>query len=66
LTLRVVRDADSAGLCDPFKPCRNVNAVAKNVIVVEDDVTDVNTDAKFNPEIQRNPCVLTGYASLAS
>jgi hypothetical protein len=62
--LCVVRDADAAGLCDPFKPCRNVNAVAEDVVIVEDDVTDVNANAEFDPDIPRHTRVLTGHAAL--
>jgi hypothetical protein len=64
LALRIVRDADAAGLCDPFKPCRNINAVAKDVIVIEDDVTDVNTNAEFDPLQLRHRGILLSHTTL--
>ena len=38
---------------DAFKARRNVDAVAENIVVVDDDVADVNADAKFDPGILR-------------
>jgi hypothetical protein len=51
LALCVIRNADPAWLCDALKAGRNVNAVAIDVIVVEDDVADVNADAKLDPSL---------------
>jgi hypothetical protein len=36
----------------------------KMSFVVEDDVTDVNADAEFDPKIQRHMRVLAGHAAL--
>jgi hypothetical protein len=36
------RDANAARLCDALKPRRNIHAVAKNVMRLDDDVADVN------------------------
>ena len=39
LALRVVGDANAARLRDPLKARGNVDAVAEDVIVIDDDVT---------------------------
>jgi hypothetical protein len=62
--LCIVRNANAAGLCDPFKTRRNVNAVAEDVIVVEDDVADVNANPELNPNTRRHARVLIGYTLL--
>jgi hypothetical protein len=40
-------DTDSARLGDAFKPGRDVHAIAVNVAALDDDVTEVDADAKF-------------------
>src|SRR6202040_1241939 len=51
LTLRVIRDADAAGLRDPLQPRGNVDTVAKDIVLVDDDVADMNTDAELDSEV---------------
>jgi len=41
----------AAGLRDPFEARGDVDAITKNIIVVDHDITDVNADAKFDPGI---------------
>ena len=48
LPVGVVGDADAAGLSDSFKPRGNVDAVAENVVVIDDDVADMDADAEFD------------------
>ena len=47
--MRVIGDADAAGLRNSFKPRRDVDAVAKDIVVVDDDVADMDADPKFDP-----------------
>ncbi len=56
--------ADAAGFRDPLKPCGDVHAIAKDIVVVDDDVADVNADAKFDPEVVRYVGVLHCHAAL--
>ena len=44
----VVGNADAAGVGDAFQPGRDIDAVAKNVVVVDDDVADMDADAEFD------------------
>jgi hypothetical protein len=48
LPLRIIGDADTAGLRDPLQPGGDIDAVAENIVVVEDDVPDVNADPEFD------------------
>ncbi len=49
LTLCVVRDANATRLRNPLKASGDVDAVPKDIVVIDDDVTDVDADAKFDP-----------------
>ena len=53
----IVGDADAAGLGDRFQPGCDIDAVAENVVVVKNDVTDVDTDPEFNPSILRRTVI---------
>ena len=62
--MRIVGDADAARLGDSLKARCDVDAVAENIVVVDDDVADVNADAKFDPEFRRHAGVLLGHLPL--
>jgi hypothetical protein len=62
--LRVVGDADAAGLRDPLQPRGDVDPVAKDIVVVDDDVTDMNADAEFDPVVLWHVGILPGHAAL--
>src|SRR5581483_4921873 len=49
LAMRVVGDADATGIGDAFEPRGDVDAVAKDVVVVDDDVADMDADAELDP-----------------
>ena len=49
LPIGVVGDADAARLGNAFERERDVDAVAEDVVVVDDDVADVDADAEFDP-----------------
>jgi hypothetical protein len=53
LTLRVIRDADAAGLRDPLQPRGDVDTVAKDIVLINDDVADMNVNAELDPECGR-------------
>ena len=60
----VVGDADAARLSNSFQPRRDVDAVAKDIIFIDDDVADVNADAEFDPKFLRHTGVPLGHAAL--
>src|SRR5262249_52701687 len=49
LTLRVVRDADPARLRYPFKAGGDIDAVAKDIGFIDNDVADLDADPVFKP-----------------
>ncbi len=47
------RDADATGFCDALKPRRNVNAVAKDVMGLDNYVADIDADTESNAPVFR-------------
>jgi hypothetical protein len=64
LALGVIRNADASGFRDPLQPRGDVDAIAKNIVLVNHDIADVNADAKFNPGILRYVGVLLSHSAL--
>ena len=64
LPLRVVGDANASGFRDPFEPRGDVDAIAKYVVVVENDVADVNANPEFDPFVLRHGGIPFGHAAL--
>jgi hypothetical protein len=64
LTLRIVRDANAARLRNPFKTGGDIDAVAKDIIFIDYDVTDVDANAKFDPLVLWDRSILLGHAAL--
>jgi hypothetical protein len=62
--LCVVRDANATRLRNPFKASGDVDAVAKDIVVIDDDVTDVDADAKFDPLDLRHRSILLSHTAL--
>ena len=58
------RDADATRLCDALKPRRNVDAVTKDIVLFDNDISDVNPDAEFDPLVLRDVDILFGHAAL--
>jgi hypothetical protein len=48
------RDADAARFGEPFEACRDVHAVAMDVIVLDDDVAEIDADAEPDLPILRH------------
>src|SRR5205085_11887186 len=64
LPLRVIGNADAAGIRDTLKPRGDVDTVAKNIVVVDDDITDVNPDSEFDPDVLRDVRIARRHAAL--
>ena len=54
LLISVVGNADCARTGQRLHPCGYVNSVSVNVALVDNDVADINTDAKLDPTIFGN------------
>jgi hypothetical protein len=64
LAVSVIGDANAAGVRDPFETSRDVDAVAEDVVVIDDDVADMHADAKFNSLAFRHIDVAVFHAAL--
>jgi hypothetical protein len=58
------RYADPAGLGQAFEPGCDVDAIAKDVAVLDDDVADIDPDAPLYAPLGRNRVVALGHARL--
>jgi hypothetical protein len=59
-----VRDEHPAGIGQCFDPCRDIDAVAKDVAGLDDDVTDVDADAELDAVFGRHARVMPGHLAL--
>src|ERR1700730_3259976 len=57
-------DADATGLRNPLQPCGYVHAVAEDVATIDDDVADIDPNAKLDPLLLRHITVALGHAAL--
>src|SRR5260221_4707921 len=64
LPVSIVGNANPTRLCDPFETYCNIDPITKNIIVCDDNITDVNADAKFDPLVLRHIVILFGHAAL--
>ena len=60
----VIGDADASGFRDPFQTRGDVDAIAEDIVFIENDVADVNADAEFDPWILRYGGILRCHAAL--
>src|SRR5580704_6708668 len=64
LPISVIQNTDSTGIRYSFKASRDIDAIAKNIIVVKDDITDVDANSKFDPFVLRHVGILINHAAL--
>ena len=64
LPIGVVRQADASRLGNALKPRGDIDAVAEDVVIINDDVPDVNADPKFDPLVLRYRRILLGHTAL--
>ena len=60
----VIGEAYAARLGNAFQPRGDIDAVTENVVVIKNDVTDMDTDAEFDPLILRHGDVLLSHTAL--
>ena len=58
------RHADAAGLGQGFEPRRDVDPVAVDVVVVDDDVAEIDADAELQPPLRLDVGVALGHPAL--
>src|ERR1700733_12406924 len=60
----IVRYANAARRGDAFQSRRNVDAIAENLTVLDDDVADMNADTDFNTPLGRDVLVTLRHSAL--
>jgi hypothetical protein len=60
----IVGNADPTRLCDPFETHCNIDTITKDIIVCDDNITEVNADAKFDPLVLRHIGISFCHAAL--
>ena len=53
LPMGVVGDTHTTRLGDPLEARRDIDAVAENIVVVEDDIADMNANAELDALLKR-------------
>jgi len=64
LPVGIIGDADAARLSNSLQPHCDIDAVSKDIIFIDDDVADVDADAKFDLLALRCIDILFGHAAL--
>ena len=64
LPVSIVGNANAARFCDLFETHRNIDPVTKDIVLFDNNITDVNADAKFDPLVLRHIDILFGHAAL--
>src|SRR5258708_28033445 len=64
LPIGIIGHTDLARFGDAFKAGSNIDAVAEDIIIIKNDVTDMNADAEFDPLIRRHGGILLGHTAL--
>src|SRR3954454_10082819 len=64
LPTSIVGDTDAAGVGYPFKARGDVDAIAEDVVVINDDIADVDADPEIDPHCRGDIGVLRRHAAL--
>jgi hypothetical protein len=59
-----LRDADAAGIGDLLQARRDIDAIAKDVVAINDHVTNIDADTKVESLIRGKSLVALGHAPL--
>ena len=49
LSVSIVGNANAARFCDLFETHRNIDPVTKDIVLFDNNITDMNADGKFDP-----------------
>ena len=57
------RYADASGLGNALKPCRNIDAVTKNIVALDQDVAEVDPDPEQHTPVLRDTSLRSAIAA---
>ena len=63
-SMHLARHADATRLREPFQACGHVHTIPKDVTAVDNDVPDIDADAKLDPLFLRYTGIAFGHAAL--
>jgi len=58
------RNANAAGLGQRFQPCSDIDAIAKNIVLVDDHVAQIDADAELDPSLRRQVAIAPTHPAL--
>ena len=59
-----IGDEHAAGIGQGFDPCRDIDAVAIEIVALDDHIAEIDADAQFDPAIRGDICVPLGHRLL--
>ena len=59
-----VRNADAARLGNALKPRRDIDAIAKDIVAIDDDVAHIDTDAELDLLVRRHISIACRHRAL--
>src|SRR5438128_2128552 len=62
--LQARRYTDPAGLGQAFEPCRDIHTIAKDVAILDDDISNVDPDAELDAAVWRQRGIAIGQRCL--
>ena len=62
--MSIVGNTNTTRFCDPFETHRNIDPITKDIVVFDDNITNVNADAKLDPLDLRYIYIVFGHAAL--
>src|ERR1700730_2745178 len=60
----LTRDVDAAGLGDAFKPRRDVHTITENIVSIDNDIADIDSNAEFDSFVSGHVSVALDHAAL--
>jgi hypothetical protein len=57
-------DLDHETICNPFETHGNIDPITKNIVLLDNNITNVNADAEFDPLVLRDVDILFSHAAL--
>ena len=59
-----LRETNAAGICQGLDPCGDVDAVTKDVVLLDDYVAKVDADTEFDTPVSRTTGIDFGHRAL--
>jgi hypothetical protein len=64
LAISIIGNADTTGLRNALKPGRYIDSISKHILLVDNDIANMDPDAKLEAQLVWNSCVTLGHKLL--